>query len=156
MHTLILAGRIGRNAETRITQAGKSVTGFPLAVDIGWGDSKKTLWADCAIWGERGEKLMPHLVKGLAVTVRGLPGARAYTSRGSNEPSAVLTCMVDEIELQGGGRRDDQQGQQRQQQPSGGGWTPPADLDDEIPFARADDGLDLLIGKRSVFVMEVV
>ncbi|BAE50303.1 single-stranded DNA-binding protein [Paramagnetospirillum magneticum] len=31
----------------------------------------------------------------------------------------------------------------------GGSWEPPADLDDEIPFATAADAADLLLGRRS-------
>lgn len=33
----------------------------------------------------------------------------------------------------------------------GGGWEPPADLDDEIPFATLTDPLDLLLGRRSLY-----
>ena len=126
MILMTLAGRIGKTAETRNTQGGKAVTSFPVAVDVGWGDSKRTQWVDCAMWGERGQKLAQYLTKGSQVTVHGLPTVRAYDKNG---PQAAMGCMVNEITLQGGGEKA--QGGYGQQ---GGGYEPAEGLDDSIPF----------------------
>lgn len=85
-------GRIGKDAVTRFTQAGKAVTGFSLAVDIGFGDNKSTLWLDCNIWGERGEKLAGHLLKGTSPTVSGEIGTREH------EGKTYITLNVREID----------------------------------------------------------
>ncbi|MFT4179483.1 MAG: single-stranded DNA-binding protein [Thermomonas sp.] len=85
-------GRIGRDAVTRYTQGGKAVTGFSLAVDIGWGDNKATLWIECNIWGERGEKLAQHLLKGTSPTVSGELGTREHDGK------TYITLNVREIE----------------------------------------------------------
>lgn len=64
------AGRLGRDAETR--NAGQTTaTGFPVATDHGYGDRKQTLWVDCTLWGQRGERLAAHLTKGTGVVVSG-------------------------------------------------------------------------------------
>lgn len=133
MHVGTFAGRLGRDAETNQTPNGKSVTNFSLAVDVGWGDKKETMWVDHAIWGDRGAKLAPMLVKGKQVTTVGRIGLRTYTSK-AGEPKAAITCDVQEITLQGGGQQVDSG-------PSAAAAGPakaPADTDpfhsDDIPF----------------------
>ena len=74
-------GRVGKDAVTRATPSGKVVTGFSLAVDVGWGERKSTVWIDCALWGERGEKLARHLVKGSQPTVSGELGTREHEGK---------------------------------------------------------------------------
>ena len=66
-----LVGRIGRDAEVRYTPSGAVVAGFPVATDHGYGDNKKTIWIECSIWGERAEKVAPHLIKGKQISVHG-------------------------------------------------------------------------------------
>ena len=53
MNLITIAGRLGRDAELKVIPSGKSVTNFPVAVDIGRGEKKKTEWIDCSLWGER-------------------------------------------------------------------------------------------------------
>lgn len=71
MNNCTFTGNLGKDAVTRYTQGGKSVTGFSLAVKTGWGDNEKTLWIDCSLWGERGEKLAQYLTKGTKACVSG-------------------------------------------------------------------------------------
>lgn len=126
MISLTFTGRLGRPAETRHTQSGDKATSFAVATDLGWGDKKKTLWIDCTIWGDRGEKLAPHLTKGQAVTIQGRPDLRTWDKDGKH--GAAITCTVQELELMGG-KKDDQPSSS-----GGGGWEPPHDLDDEVPW----------------------
>ena len=124
MNNLTIAGAIGRDAQTRTTQTGETVTGFSVAVNEG---KDRTTWVDCSLWGDRGPKLAPYLLKGKRVTVSGRISARAH------EGKAYLQLAVSQVTLQSS--RDDNApaGQQQgdgyaQQAASGGG------LDDEIPF----------------------
>lgn len=128
MNVCTFKGRIGRDAETRHTQSGKAVTTFPLAVDVGWGENKSTLWLDCKIWGDRGEKLAAHLVKGTSPTVSGELGTREH------EGKTYVTLNVREVDPEWQRReqtQDRQQAAPRQQQRKA-----PADdfQDDDIPF----------------------
>lgn len=115
MNSATFAGRLGRDAETRNTQSGTSVTGFSLAVEERRGGEKTTLWIDCSMWGERGEKVAEYLTKGTAVAVSGQIGVRTYEAHG--ETKAVITLNVRELTLLGG-RQDGEGagGGQRQQQ----------------------------------------
>lgn len=110
-------GRIGRDAEVRSTQNGTSVAGFPVAVDVGFGDKKQTLWLDASIWGKRAEGgLIPYLVKGQQVSVSGEIGTREFQKR-DGSPGFAVTLRVNEIDLVGGDGQKSQQPQQQRQAP---------------------------------------
>lgn len=115
-------GNLGRDAETRATNNGKIATSFSIACKDGFGRDAATIWVDCTIWGERGEKVQPYLLKGTQVVVRGRPGLRTYDKGG--QTVAVMTIMVDDVTLVGG-RRDDAR---------------PAETERARPAARDDDG----------------
>ena len=51
------------------------------------------------MWGERGSKLAPHLLKGTYVVVEGTGGVNAYMKNG--EPTGIIRCMVNNIEFGG-------------------------------------------------------
>lgn len=139
------AGRLGRDAELRYTQDSKPVANFALAVDTGWGDRKETLWIDCSLWGERGEKLAPYLTKGKPLTVSGDLGLRTFEKR-DGTVGASITLNVQRVTLQGAGSTDaPHQGPTAAQRaevarstpaPAAASRAPVAagDFDDDIPF----------------------
>jgi len=122
--------RLGKDAVTRHTQAGKAVTGFSAAVDSGYGDNKQTLWLDCSAWGERYEKVAPYLTKGSQVFVQGELGTREH------EGKTYITVRVAEIKLVGGKPSGEAPKPSRapaerpQQETAAGGFA-----DEDIPFA---------------------
>lgn len=97
INVFTFSGRIGRDAEVRNTSGGKVVVGFPVAVDVGYGDNKSTLWVDCSGWGDRWEKLAEYLPKGASVTVTGEANLQTYQSNGVEKTK--LTCRVNDIQL---------------------------------------------------------
>ena len=95
MKIITIAGNIGRDAEVR--NAGQNrVTGWTVAVDDGWGDKKTTIWFDCNWWGQRGEKVAPHIKKGGKITVSG-----ELTKR-EHEGKTYLGVNVNDVKLQDG------------------------------------------------------
>lgn len=130
MFQIMIAGRLGRDAELRNTTSGHKVLGFSIAVDTGFGDKKKTYWIDCTIWGDRGEKLAQHLTKGTALTVTGEGGLRTWEKDGKS--GAAITCNVRELTLQGGKR----EGGNQSSGGDGGGWDVPGDdgFGSDVPF----------------------
>jgi single-strand DNA-binding protein len=86
-------GRIGKDAVTRFTASEKAVTGFSVAVDVGWGDNKKTLWLDCAAWGERFQKVGEFIKKGDRIGVTGEVGTREHDGK------TYVTLNVREVTL---------------------------------------------------------
>lgn len=98
MNLLIISGRLGQDADTRYTQAGKAVCSFSVAVDSGWGDNKSTSWFRCALFGKRAEGgLVPYLTKGTFVTVTGEVSLDEYEAKG--EKRASLKVFVKDVEL---------------------------------------------------------
>ena len=48
MKTIVISGNIGKDATVRTTQNGDKITGWPVAVEDGFGQNKRTLWFDCS------------------------------------------------------------------------------------------------------------
>jgi single-strand DNA-binding protein len=138
MKNITIAGNIGKDAVVRA--AGDSnVASWPVAVDDGFGQNKRTIWFDCSMWGGRGEKLAPHLTKGSKVAVSGEFSTREHDGK------TYMTVRVSDVTLQGGGQSGQGDGGQRGGNDQSGGrggapaggaaGKPPAfDDGDEIPF----------------------
>lgn len=152
MNIGIFAGRVGKDAVIRQTQAGKSVLGFSVAVDVYvGGGEKETLWVDCSMWGERGQKIADYVTKGTSVTVQGRITLDSY------EGKPKLKLDVQELTLQGGksdGSERQDEKPKAEHKPEGyigkggGGRSRSAPMaptrgndpfpDDDIPFIRCD------------------
>jgi single-strand DNA-binding protein len=130
---IAFSGRIGKDAEVRTTQGGETVTGFSVGCNAG---KDRTVWVDCSIWGERGEKLAPYLRKGTPVGINGRPAVRAYSKNG--EAVGVQQCIVNHVDLLGS-KSDGERSDSRQDSGYGGGSARMSNgagvEDDEIPFA---------------------
>lgn len=98
MNVFTAVGRIGRDAETKYTQAGKPLTVWPLAVDDGFGDNKVTTWFDCVMFGERGTKLAEYIVKGGQLAVSGSIRLDTYTSKDGTDKSKIA-MRIQEVTL---------------------------------------------------------
>lgn len=134
MNVCTFVGRVGKDAVTRFTQGGKPITGWSLAVDVGWGEDKQTLWLDCALFGERGEKLAPHILKGDKLGVSGELSTRDHDGK------TYVKLNVREVELLAGTRDAEpkQDAAPRAAPQRGGPPKPPPSRDDfedsQIPF----------------------
>lgn len=131
MKTISIAGNIGKDAVTRTTQGGDSVTGWSVAVEARNGQDKRTIWFDCNLWGKRGEALAQYLTKGSKVAVSGDFDTREH------EGKTYLTIRVWEVSLMGG--KPDDAGrdpeQSRTAKVADKAQRPPRDdLEDSIPF----------------------
>lgn len=100
MNNFTAIGRIGKDAVTRHTGAGKAVTGWSLAVDTGYGDNRQTVWLDCTLWGDRGEKIAPMILKGDRLGVSGEIGTREHDGK------TYVTLKVAEVTLLGEKRQE--------------------------------------------------
>lgn len=130
MQNITIAGRLGRDAETRSTQSGDSVTGFTVAVDYRAGREKATNWWRVSLWGKRGEALSQYLTKGTVVSVSGEFSLSEYDGK------PQLNIRADQVTLLGGGQQDDRarsaRNDRHQAQERTAAYAD--DLDDQIPF----------------------
>jgi len=120
MNNCNFSGRLPRDAELKDVGQYK-VCNFSIASDVGYGENKKTLWIDCAIWGKQGESLVQYLSKGQQVFINGELSTREYDKDGMTKTS--LTVRVNSLDFGSAPKNADGQAQPNQNK-----------LDDEIPF----------------------
>jgi single-strand DNA-binding protein len=103
MIKLIVSGRVGNDAEVK-NVGDNTVCSFSVAHTekvYGPNPSEKVVWVTCSIWGERGVKLAPHILKGTFVVVEGSGGVNAYLNKNTGAAEAVIRCMVNSLEFGG-------------------------------------------------------
>jgi len=98
MISLSIIGRVGKDAATKTVGNNRLVTAWSVAVNVGWGDNKETLWFDCTMWGERGEKVGGHIAKGDQIGVTGSLSTREHDGK------TYLKIDVQDVTLIGGKR----------------------------------------------------
>jgi len=124
-------GNLGNAAEQRLTSGGDSVVSFSVAVKSGYGDKAQTTWANCAMFGKRGEAVLKYLTKGQLVGVSGEATLRKYTRKDGVE-GVSLDVRVNDLTLLGGkADRPEQAVEQKPTQTAKGAFD---DLDSDLPF----------------------
>lgn len=70
-HKMLIIARLTHDPDSRFTPSGKQVTNLRLAVDVGWGDNKKTMWVRATAWEKKAEIAAEYLEKGRQVYIEG-------------------------------------------------------------------------------------
>lgn len=74
-----------------MSKTGKSVCSFSVAVDTGYGESKKTEWFNVATFGKTAENANTYLTKGSLVCVVGVVHLNSYQGKdGTTKASLEL------------------------------------------------------------------
>ena len=121
----IIEGNATRDAELRTTQSGKKVLTFGIANNQRFGETEKTNFVDCSLWGDRAEKLAPYIKKGTGLFLQGSLDYREWERDGQKR--SKLELHVDKLSFKGG-RKDDEAEDKPAPEVAG-------DLyDDDIPF----------------------
>lgn len=96
--------RLGRDAEVRYTPSGLAVCEFSGAYNFGKaadGERKPVQWVDFKVWGDRGEKLSPYLLKGQQVMLVASDVHIEKWEGRDGTPGFKLTARVDDLEFAG-------------------------------------------------------
>jgi single-strand DNA-binding protein len=111
VNKVILVGNLGRDAETKFTPSGVSVTRFSVATGRRWKDQQsgewkeETEWHNVSLW--RAENLAPYLTKGKQVYVEGRLQTRSYDDKDGQKRYSTEVVADDVILLsnrgEGGG-----------------------------------------------------
>ncbi len=105
VNKVILIGNLGRDAETKFTASGASVTRFAVATTRSWKDpqsnewKEETNWTNVVLW--RQENLANYLVKGKQVYVEGRLQTRSYDDKDGKKVYAT-EVVAEEVILLGG------------------------------------------------------
>lgn len=100
----IIEGNATRDAELRTTQSGKKVLTFGIANNQRFGDTEKTNFVDCSLWGDRAEKLAPYIKKGTGLFLQGSLDYREWERDGQKR--SKLELHVDKLSFKGGRKAD--------------------------------------------------
>jgi single-strand DNA-binding protein len=105
VNKVILVGHLGRDAETKFTPSGASVTRFSVATTRRWKDQQsndwkeETNWSNVTLW--RQENLANYLTKGKQVYVEGRLHTRSYDDKDGKKVYAT-EVVADDVILLGG------------------------------------------------------
>jgi single-strand DNA-binding protein len=124
MLILTLAGNTGRDAEHKAT-ANSELCSFPVAVSVGYGENKSTVWVDVTKWGKGAEGLARILRKGSKVAVSGELSMREHNGK------TYLQCRANDVTIMG-----TPEGQRQEPAATTTQYSQPAYADDDssIPF----------------------
>ena len=149
MNSWNFTGNLGRDAEQRFTTNGDSVVSFSVGVKSGFGEKATTTWANCAMFGKRGEAVAQYLKKGTLVGIVGEVNNREYQDK-EGQKRYSLDVHVNDLSLLGGKKSEDddphqygapkQQQQKPQPRNAQGAQGGAFDDSDEIPFNHHGSG----------------
>jgi single-strand DNA-binding protein len=105
VNKVILIGNLGRDAETKFTPGGISVTKFSVGTNRRWKDQQSGEWKEEANWSDvvlwRGENVANYLLKGKQVYVEGRLQTRSYDDKDGKKVWRT-EVIADEVILLGG------------------------------------------------------
>jgi single-strand DNA-binding protein len=108
VNKVILVGNLGRDAETKFTPSGASVTNFSLATTRRWKDQQSGEWKEETDWHRivywRAENVANYLLKGKQVYVEGRLRTRSYDDKEGKK--VYTTEVICEHLVLLGGRQD--------------------------------------------------
>ena len=89
-----ITGRLTKDASFMTVGTGKPLLTMDVAVNTGFGDSKKTTYVKVNMWSDRGEKIVSYLKKGTLVAVAGQLSVDTWTGNtGDQHQTLVLTTF---------------------------------------------------------------
>jgi single-strand DNA-binding protein len=83
--SVVVVGNLGKEPEIRSTGSGKKVASFSVAVDQGFGDSKKTEWVNIIAWEKLAEFAEKYLKKGKTIALSGTLQTSSWEDKASGQ-----------------------------------------------------------------------
>ncbi len=108
-----IIGRLGQSPRMTTSKTGKSVCSFSVAVDTGYGESKKTDWFNVATFGKTAENANTYLTKGSLVCVVGVVHLNTYQGKDGTTKASLELVGNDVRFLTPKSERPQQQPQQQ-------------------------------------------
>lgn len=99
-------GFLGKDAEKKTLDSGKTVINFSIAHAERWKDKsgqqqERTTWVECAYWSEK-TGIFEYLKKGKQVYIEGVPEIRTWEGK-DGKTGASMSVRIREIQLLGSG-----------------------------------------------------
>jgi single-strand DNA-binding protein len=151
VNKVMLLGNLGKDAETKFTSTGISVSKFSLATGRRQKDAQTGEWKDITDWHNvvvwKTENIANYLLKGKQIYVEGRIETRSYEDKeGQKKYFTEVICDANNLVLLGGGSREGSGDSDRvvsmpraAARPQAAPSAPPDDMgqgitDDDVPF----------------------
>jgi single-strand DNA-binding protein len=141
-----VVGNLGKDPEIRSTGSGKKVASFSVAVDQGYGESKRTEWINVIAWEKLADLSEKFLKKGKTIALSGTLQTSSWDDKTSGQKRYKTEVVARDITFMDSGSKSDSPRQERapaapqtrqQAAPQTRSTAPNDDpfiSDDEIPF----------------------
>ena len=81
INTVVLTGRLTKDVDLRITNTGKSVASFTLAVDRNYKSDQQADFLNVSVWGKQAENTANYCHKGSLVGIQGHLRSGSYQDK---------------------------------------------------------------------------
>jgi len=142
-----VVGNLGKDPEIRATSSGKRVASFSVAVDQGFGDSKRTEWVNIICWEKLAELAEKYLKKGKTIALSGTLQTSSWDDKTTGQKRYKTEVVARDITFMDGGSKSDSPRQERtasapaprqkaapQTRSTAPAEPDPFAIDDDIPF----------------------
>lgn len=106
INSIVLAGNVVADPESRTTQTGKTVAGFRMAVNNPINE-KEVLYIDVDVWEKQAEFVMNYVKKGSGVSVVGR--LRQDTWEKDGKKQSKIVAVAERVGFLGGKKKDAEQ-----------------------------------------------
>lgn len=106
MNTVVLVGRVGRNAEIKYFESGKCRANFSIAVNR-WDSKTKSEvadWFNVDVWDKQAEFAGEYVKKGILVAVDGRINQSKWADKATGEDRESFSIVANNIRLLGSKR----------------------------------------------------
>lgn len=105
MNKIVITGRLCRNTELNVTNSGKEVCNFTVAVDrrFKMDGAESADFFDVTAWGKTGVFVNKYFSKGDGITIEGRMESRKYTDKNGNKRTA-WNVIAENVEFAMGGK----------------------------------------------------
>ena len=101
-------GCLGKDPEVRSTPSGKKVASFSIAVDQGYGDSKRTEWVNIIAWEKLADLAEKFLKKGKQIALSGTLQTSSWDDKTSGQKRYKTEVVARDITfMDSGGAKSD-------------------------------------------------
>ena len=90
-----IAGRLGKDPESRFIPSGQKVTTFNVATNSRKGGKDETVWIRVTVWGDRFDKMISFLKKGSAIRAIGEMGKPEIWTDKEGRPQVSVEMTAD-------------------------------------------------------------
>lgn len=132
MNSVVLLGRLTKDPDNRVTQGGKAVTRYTLAVDrrVKKGEQSQADFIPCIVWDKGAEFASKYFKKGTKILIRG----RIQTGSYEKDGRTIYTTDIVVEEQEFAESKASSESKPESKVTSDGFMNIPDGIDEELPF----------------------